>query len=73
MKINAEALRAIRLRSGHTQSGLAKLADLDRTQLNHLEGGRRNGTPSQIRQLADALKVPLAAITRFDEFDGEAA
>jgi transcriptional regulator with XRE-family HTH domain len=67
MKVNAAALVAIRTRTGLSQSELARRTDIDRTQLNHLEAGRRGGTPAQLRKLADALSVPLDAIVIFTE------
>lgn len=67
MRLNTEALRAIRERSGQSQSGLAELAGIDRANLAHMEAGRRKGTEAQIVALARALKVPVTAILRNED------
>ncbi len=67
MKLNTEALRVIRERSGQSQTGLAELAGIDRANLAHIEAGRRRGTEAQIVALAHALKVPVTAIICDDE------
>lgn len=67
MRLNTEALRAIRERSGQSQTGLAELAGIDRANLAHMEAGRRKGTEAQIVALARALKVPVTAILRDED------
>lgn len=64
MEINGEALRAIREAQGWTKSQLATEAGISLPYLRDLEKGRRRGrNPRVVRALADALKVPTAAIT----------
>lgn len=62
MRINSAALRVIRERSGYTQSKAAELAGIDRPNYAHIEAGRRNGTPAQIKAIADALQIPFDAL-----------
>lgn len=62
MKLNPHALRAIRERSGISQSRLAEDSGIDRPNYVHIEAGRRRGTEAQIRRLADVLGVPVMAI-----------
>jgi transcriptional regulator with XRE-family HTH domain len=62
MQLNPAALKALRERSGLTQTELADGADIRRDTLNHLEHGRRNASDAQIRALAHALHVPVTAI-----------
>lgn len=62
MRINSSALRVIRERSGYTQSKAAELAGIDRPNYAHIEAGRRNGTPSQIKAIAQALQIPFDAL-----------
>lgn len=62
MRINPQALRAIRERSGMTVVALAKAAGVDRTLIAHIEAGRRNAGPETATALAKALKVALPAI-----------
>lgn len=66
MRVNGEALRAIRQRTGDTITGLGQRAGVDRTTLSRMESGERPGTPAQIKALAKALKVPMAAIMMDD-------
>lgn len=63
MRLNHLALRAIRERSGYTQTKAAELAGLDRANYAHMEAGRRPGTPPQIKAIAEALDVPILALT----------
>ncbi len=62
MKLNPEALRVIRERSGMSKSELATAAGIDRTLVTRLESGERPGTPNVIRRLADALQCSQLAI-----------
>lgn len=62
MRINHQALRVIRERSGFTQAETARLAEIDRPNYAHIEAGRRKGTPEQIVSIASVLKVPVTAI-----------
>lgn len=62
MKLNREALIAIRERSGMNKSQLADAAGVDRTLVHRIENGERNATPDVMRKLAQGLKVPVTAI-----------
>lgn len=62
MKLNIEALRVIRERSGVTKAELARRAGYDRTLITRLENGERPGTPAVIARLAEALQVSQVAI-----------
>lgn len=62
MKLNPEALRVIRERSGMTKAELAGAAGVDPSLITRLENGERPGTPNVIRRLADALQCSQLAI-----------
>lgn len=62
MKINADALTAIRERSGLTLSELASQVGVGRAHLSNIEAGRRTASPALTKALAGALKVPTTAI-----------
>lgn len=62
MRLNHQALRIIRERSGFTQAKAAELAGINRPNYAHMEAGRRPGTPEQIRAIALMLDVPLTAL-----------
>jgi transcriptional regulator with XRE-family HTH domain len=63
MTSNGTAIRAIRERTGLTKTQLASATEIDRTHLGRIEKGERNGTPSQLVKIAEALGVPVTAIT----------
>lgn len=62
VKLNPEALRVIRERSGMSKAELAERAGIDRTLVTRLENGERPGTPRVIRALAVALDCSQLAI-----------
>jgi transcriptional regulator with XRE-family HTH domain len=62
MRINGEALRAIRERTGLTISDLSRTSEVDRTVITRIETGERKGTPAQHKALAEALQVSMLAI-----------
>jgi len=62
MEINPAALKAIRERSGLSQSELARQTGLGQGYISALESGARKGSPASIKTLADALVVPTTAI-----------
>jgi transcriptional regulator with XRE-family HTH domain len=66
MRLNPEALRVIRERSGMSKAELAERAGLDRTLITRLENGERHGTPRVIKALADALACSQLAICSVD-------
>lgn len=72
MRINHVALRVIRELTGKSVADLARDAEIDRSNLTHIEAGRRRGTPRQARSIADALGVPIQAIAVMEPADTEA-
>jgi len=62
MQVNPHALRVIRERSGLSVSELARTAGLSQPHLSNIETGKRQASPAVLRQLADALRVPLLAL-----------
>lgn len=71
MSLNREAFKALRERTGHTYSSLAREAGVSRTLILRLENGERNCTPAMMAKLAAALHVPTTALMGPD--DGETA
>ncbi len=61
-RLNAEALRAIRERSGLTVTDLARLSGISQPHISNLENGSRRATPPTIKALAVALGVPMMAL-----------
>lgn len=62
VRINHEALRALRERSGYTVSAFATASGIDRSHLSNIEAGRRQASPDAIRKMAETLKVPVTAL-----------
>ncbi len=62
MRVNGEALKVIRERSGLTVTGAARLAGVSQPTWSNLESGARNATPGTVIAMAEVLKVPLVAI-----------
>ncbi|KZM68092.1 helix-turn-helix transcriptional regulator [Nocardia terpenica] len=56
-------IRSLREAYGWTRLGLAEAVGLSRSHLSNIEDGRKVCTPQVARKVADALGVPLAAIT----------
>jgi transcriptional regulator with XRE-family HTH domain len=55
-------IRRLRLKRGWSQEHLAEISGLHRTYVSGVERGVRNPTLSIIVQIADALKLPPAAL-----------
>jgi hypothetical protein len=53
------ALRVLREWRGMTQLALTDRTSLGQGYISDLENGRRKGTTNALKQIADALKVPL--------------
>jgi transcriptional regulator with XRE-family HTH domain len=66
MRLNPEALRVIRERSGMSKAELAERAGVDRTLITRLENGERPGTPRVIKALAEALACSQLAICNYE-------
>ena len=67
MQLNTEALKALRESSGDTQVSLASRAGISETALNQIERGKAKPRPKTIQKLADALGVPVAAISYVEQ------
>lgn len=75
VKVNPQALRAIREKDGHTTYSLAELAGVSQTRISELENptekGPRRIWPSTAKAIAKALGVPLSAFAMSDDEDEE--
>ena len=60
--MNAEALKAIRIKDGQSMAELARKAGISRQYLNDIEKRRRGASPDVRRRLAAGLNVPTSAI-----------
>jgi len=52
-------VRVLRQWRDVTQMDLASKASISQSHISDIESGRRTGTPTALRRIADALKVPL--------------
>lgn len=62
MKLNVEALRAIRETSGDTQLSLAERAGISEVAYWRIENGLSDPRPRTVVSIAEALGVPVGAI-----------
>lgn len=62
-RINGAAIRVIRELKGIKHGELAGLANISAGYLTHIEKGERTGSPATALAIANALGVPLTAIT----------
>lgn len=63
VRVNHEALRALVERSGYTATSLAAEVGLkNHSHLSNLMAGRRRASWELLRQIAHALRVPVAAL-----------
>jgi len=63
MQLNTEALKALRTTGGDSQKTLAERAGISEYALNQIELGKAKPRDSTIKKLADALSVPVGAIS----------
>lgn len=63
MRSNPAALAAIRERSGLTQTDLANATGVSQGRISELESKPQNLRPATAKKLAEALQVPVVAIT----------
>lgn len=61
------AIRRARKRRGVTQIEFARQLGMHRTQLGHVEQGRKDFQLSTLLRIADALEVPLSMLVRSAE------
>ena len=57
IKVVAANVRAARKTAGLSQEALALEADVDRTYISQIEGGRRNITVTVLARIAGALEI----------------
>jgi transcriptional regulator with XRE-family HTH domain len=62
VQINPSALTEIRERTGYSKAAFASLVGIAPSYLTELEQGKKPGSPSVIKRMADALKCPVTAI-----------
>lgn len=60
---NGSAVRAIREAIGVSGQDFAVRAGISPSYLTHIEAGRKQPSPAVARRIADALSVPLDAIS----------
>ncbi len=63
MVLNGSALQAIRERTGLTQTDLAATTGVSQARISELEAGLCNVRPGTVKALAEALQVPITALT----------
>ncbi|MBK0011691.1 helix-turn-helix transcriptional regulator [Stenotrophomonas sp. S41] len=61
------AIMRARRKSGVTQIELARQLGMHRTQLGHVEQGRKDFQLSTLVRIADALGIPLSMLVRSAE------
>lgn len=61
------AIRRARRKNGLTQIELARQLGMHRTQLGHVEQGRKDFQLSTLVRIADALEIPLSMLVRSAE------
>jgi len=72
MRVNGQALRAIRERSGYSIRGLAAESGIAKSTISAIEQGDRPvPLPATIRALAGALLVPTTALLNPYEEDND--
>lgn len=59
---NGRAIRRYRILAGLTSAGLAAKAGISQGYLANIECGRRGGSPTVLKQIADALGRSIADI-----------
>lgn len=67
MKLNVEALRALRETSGDTQLSLAERAGISEVAYWRIENGIAVPRPRTVTKLAEALGVPVGAISTTEQ------
>lgn len=62
MRIQPEALRALRLAMGWSTTRFAVAVGIKHPHLSNIEAGRRQASPELIERMAKVLGVPKAAL-----------
>ncbi len=63
IRVNGEKLAEARIRAGLTQTALAALVGVNRSNINRIESGERSPAPATLVALAKALRVSIDSIT----------
>lgn len=63
MLLNTDALKAIRIAGGDSLRSLSLRTGISKNSLSQIEQGKAQPRVSTMRKLADALSVPVGAIT----------
>lgn len=61
---NGHAIRALRQREGISVVDLAAICGASASHMRNIELEHRDASPEQLAKVADALNVPVAALTR---------
>lgn len=72
MQLNIEALKALRLAGGDTQETLAERAGISENAYLAIEQGKAQPRVTTITKLAEALSVPVGAITQAEARQNQA-
>lgn len=68
VRINPDALKAIREKDGHTQLSLAAASGVSQNRISELESAEKSSVrPTTVKALADVLQVPVSALVLADE------
>ncbi len=62
MKVNPEALRALRLKDGYSIAAFARELGMTPSHLSNVEAGRRGLSPALVKKASQVLAVPMSAI-----------
>lgn len=62
MKVNPEALRALRLKDGYSIAAFAREIGIAPSHLSNIEAGRRGCSPATVKRMATVLAVPISAL-----------
>lgn len=65
LKMLGDKIVRLRSRKNWSQSDLARAADMERQNIYRLENGKINPSIFYLKQIADALEVPLSELVNF--------
>lgn len=64
LAVFGDAVRQARLRLGVSQEEMAAILGMHRTQLGHIEQGKKDCRLSTLMRLADGLNLPLSLLVK---------
>lgn len=64
MDLNPVSFGVIRFLSGMSQSDLSRVSGTSQSYISGIESGDKRPSPKKLRELTDAMGVPLAAVLR---------